>query len=60
MYVSRIIGIFVMLATAACTSDDGPVPPQVGTNACSIDGQKQFVLDQMQRLFVERRAAGDD
>jgi hypothetical protein len=52
MYVSRIICAVVMLATAACTSDDGPAPPQVGTDACSIDGQKQFVLDQMRNVYL--------
>jgi C-terminal processing protease CtpA/Prc len=52
MHVSRIIGIAAVFATAACTGDGGLTPPQVGTDACSIDGQKQFVLDQMRDVYL--------
>jgi hypothetical protein len=37
---------------AACADDGGPASPQVGTDACSIDAQKQFVLDQMRDVYL--------
>jgi len=40
------------LTVAGCSSENGSgLPPQVGTSACSIDGQKQFVLDKMRDVY---------
>lgn len=40
------------LLVAGCSSDNGSgLPPQVGSAACSIDGQKQFVLDKMRDVY---------
>jgi hypothetical protein len=52
MHILRTFGLAVMLSTAACSGDDGPAAPQAGTDACSIDGQKQFVLDQMRDVYL--------
>ena len=52
MHSARTLALVTVLATAACTSDEGPSPPQVGADACSIDGQKQFVLDQMRDVYL--------
>jgi len=47
-----LIGTCLSLALAACgDSGSGPQAPQVGTAACSIDGQKQFVLDRMHEIY---------
>lgn len=42
-----------LLGAVACSDarESGFVPPQVGTDACSIDGQKQFVLDAMRDVY---------
>jgi hypothetical protein len=37
----------------ACSGDsDGVVGPEVGTAACSNDGQKQFVLDNLYDWYL--------
>lgn len=43
--------IVVTLLFAGCSSEGGSGTPQVGTSACSIDGQKQFVLDKMRDVY---------
>jgi C-terminal processing protease CtpA/Prc len=40
-----------VLAVQGCSGDDAPAPPQVGTDACSVEGQKQFVLDTMRDVY---------
>ena len=39
------------LALQGCSSESAPAPPQVGTDACSVEGQKQFVLDTMRDVY---------
>jgi C-terminal processing protease CtpA/Prc len=39
------------IAVSGCSDDGGPNVPQVGTDACSIDGQKQFVLNRMRDVY---------
>ena len=47
-----VIVAFLLLGLVACSSDESNVaPPQTGTSACSIDGQKQFVLDKMRDVY---------
>ena len=47
-----VIAAFLLLSLVACSSDESSVaPPQTGTSACSIDGQKQFVLDKMRDVY---------
>jgi len=45
--------VLFLLGAVACSDsrESGFVPPQVGTDACSIDGQKQFVLDAMRDVY---------
>ncbi|MCH9694989.1 MAG: hypothetical protein K0U72_10820 [Gammaproteobacteria bacterium] len=45
----RKLAILIMFAslTACGGSDSGTFVPQTGTDACSVDGQKQFVLDNL-------------
>jgi C-terminal processing protease CtpA/Prc len=47
------LALFILLGTGACSvsDDSGSVAPQVGTDACSNDGQKQFVLDVMRDVY---------
>jgi carboxyl-terminal processing protease len=47
----RSISVFLLvLSFAGCTvSEDGP--PQLGDQACTNDGQKQFVFDAMQDVY---------
>ena len=42
----------VLSLVAACSDDGRSSSPQVGTDACSIDGQKQFVLEQMRDVYL--------
>lgn len=47
-----VIAAFLLLGLVACSNDESNVvPPQTGTSACSIDGQKQFVLDKMRDVY---------
>ena len=47
-----IIAAFLLLGLVACSIDESNVAlPQTGTSACSIDGQKQFVLDKMRDVY---------
>ena len=44
---------FICLGAAACSGSGSSPPqsPQVGTDACSASGQKQFVLDVMRDVY---------
>ena len=44
------LGILLLIALAGCSSSDGP--GQVGTNECSNDRQKQFVLDNLYAWYL--------
>jgi len=48
-----ILALLILLGAGGCSVSDDPgfVPPQVGTDACSIDGQKQYVLDAMRDVY---------
>ena len=47
-----LVSLVFCLSLAACdTGGSGTPPPQVGTDACSIDNQKQFVLDHMRQVY---------
>jgi C-terminal processing protease CtpA/Prc len=52
MTIARILCLAALLANAACSGDGGPAVPQPGTSACSIDGQKHFVLEQMRDVYL--------
>ncbi|MCH8943360.1 MAG: hypothetical protein IH910_01100 [Proteobacteria bacterium] len=48
-----LLSIFVVIGLAACSSSDGDSgPPQTGTDACDVAGQKQFVLDNMYAWYL--------
>jgi membrane-associated protease RseP (regulator of RpoE activity) len=51
LFIMRSISsLFLALLLAGCTvSEDGP--PQLGDDACTADGQKQFVFDAMQNVY---------
>jgi len=48
-----IVALAVLLGAGGCSlsDDSGYMPPQVGTDACKIDAQKQFVLDAMRDVY---------
>ena len=47
-----VIAAFLLLGLVACSIDESnDAPPQTGTSACSIDAQKQFVLDKMRDVY---------
>ena len=49
----RLVGLLAVAALAACGGDgDGLTGPQTGTAACSNDGQKQFVLDNLYAWYL--------
>ncbi|MDH4072007.1 MAG: S41 family peptidase [Gammaproteobacteria bacterium] len=44
--------LFCLAQLAACTVDGtAPGPPQTGTDACTVDGQKRYVLDRMRDVY---------
>lgn len=43
--------LFVALVLAACSGEDRDAVPAAGTSACSIDAQKQYVLDRMRDVY---------
>jgi hypothetical protein len=45
--------LLILLGVGACTEsrNNTSASPQVGTDACSIDAQKQFVLDAMRDVY---------
>jgi len=48
----KSVVIIVAAALTACGSDSITGPPQVGDAACSNDGQKQFVFDNMHAWYL--------
>lgn len=52
MRVTTALLAFTCAVFAACTTESGaPAPPQAGTDACSIDNQKQYVLERMRDVY---------
>ncbi|MGI9308003.1 MAG: hypothetical protein ACR2P6_01995, partial [Gammaproteobacteria bacterium] len=50
--MKNALPLLILLAAATGCSESGDNDiPQVGTDACSVDGQKQFVLDAMNDLY---------
>ena len=48
-----LLSIFVVIGLVACSSSDGDSgPPQTGTDACDVTGQKQYVLDNMNVWYL--------
>ncbi len=47
----KIIAVFAALLAAACSSGDGDWGRN-GVGACSVDAQKQFVLDRMREWYL--------
>ena len=47
----KIMAVFAALLAAACSSGDGDWGRN-GVDACSVDGQKQFVLDRMREWYL--------
>ena len=47
------LAVFAFIVVAGCggSGSSAPAPPAVGTDACSIDGQKQYVLDTMRDVY---------
>jgi C-terminal processing protease CtpA/Prc len=50
--VRRLLSFFVFASLAACSSGSDDDIPQVGTAACEVDGQKQFVLDNLYAWYL--------
>ncbi len=48
----KLLSFFVFASLAACSSGGGDDTPQVGTAACEVDGQKQFVLDNLYAWYL--------
>ena len=48
----KLISLIVISSLAACGGGSGPSQPILGTPACSIAGQKQFVLDAMNDWYL--------
>jgi C-terminal processing protease CtpA/Prc len=51
-FMRRLLSIFVIVSLAACSSGGDDDAPQVGTAECEIDGQKQFVLDNLYAWYL--------
>ena len=48
-----LLSLFVVASLAACSDGGGgTAAPQVGTAACEVDGQKQFVLDNLYAWYL--------
>ncbi len=47
------LAVFAFIVVAGCggSGSSAPAPPAVGTDACSIDGQKKYVLDTMRDVY---------
>ncbi len=49
----KLICLITFAGLTACSGgDSGPAGPQTGTAACSTDGQKQFVLDNLYTWYL--------
>ena len=45
--------VCLCVVLAGCTAESGaPAAPEAGTGACSIDNQKQYVLDRMRDVYL--------
>jgi len=47
----KLLSVLVVLGLVACNGGESVTGPQTGTTACSNDGQKQFVLDNMNSWY---------
>ena len=47
----RLIVVMLLLLAAGCSSSNNSDVPQPGTAACTVDAQKQFVLDRMSNVY---------
>ncbi len=50
----RLLSFLIVASLAACSGggSGGTAAPQVGTAACEVDGQKQFVLDNLYAWYL--------
>jgi carboxyl-terminal processing protease len=48
----KLICLITFAGLTACSGGSGPAGPQPGTAACSNDGQKQFVLDNLYDWYL--------
>jgi len=48
----KLICLIAFAGLTACSDGSGPAGPQTGTAACSIDGQKQYVLDSLYDWYL--------
>ena len=50
---SPFFALLILFGAGACggSDDSGFMPPQAGTDACTVDAQKQFVLDAMRDVY---------
>jgi len=48
----KLICLVAFAGLTACGGGDGPAGPETGTAACSVDGQKQYVLDQLYAWYL--------
>jgi len=47
-----ILALLLLFVVVGCSIEENAnLPPQVGTDACTIDGQKQYVLDKMRDVY---------
>lgn len=53
MNLRSVVLLLILLGVGACTESrqSTMAPPQVGTDACAVDAQKQFVLDAMRDVY---------
>jgi C-terminal processing protease CtpA/Prc len=49
--VAILLALTVAAATGCSVDDGGTTPPIAGTAACSVDGQKQYVLERMRDVY---------
>ena len=52
MYMRKLTGFFLIALLAGCSGGDNTAPPATGTAACSNDGQKQFVVDNLYAWYL--------
>jgi len=51
LLTSSLVALVLVISACSLSDDNGNTPPQAGTAACSIDAQKQFVLDTMNDVY---------
>ncbi len=49
LFILLVISFFI--SACSLSDDNGNAPPQSGTGACTVDAQKQFVLDTMNDVY---------